>query len=179
MTIFNGIDGNILSKNKKVLVILLALVVITCGEFKGDRGSNGSIGSDGVDAVVTLTAVKKHNPSEFLPQKVNFVGSIFIPKKLYVTKGCGSNDGSTDKAAQLIIDSSIVCRYNPGSSLNKPCQSGNQSQIKRSKTYELVNCDLGYQSDDLVTVNNTLKLNLSKADSSEDEVELKAVINKL
>lgn len=165
---------------RNVILLMCLVFLASCGTpLEGDDGRNGKDGKNGEDATLELISIKKHNPSQFFPQTMSYSGVISIPGKLYITKGCGSNDGGSNKAAQLTIDSSIVCRYNPSSTVNKPCQSGNQNQIKDSKIYELVNCDLGYQADDVISVNSTLELNLSKADSSESEVHLKAFILEL
>lgn len=174
-------------------LVFLSLMFTSClviAPFPGDDGSNGLNGKNGVSGVdgkngvdgkdgtdgensaIFLEAVKEHKStgSNFIPQTKSTIGYILIPEKAYIVEGCGSNDGGTNKAAQLTIDDSITCRYNPKSTVNRPCGT---SQEEKSKTYHLVNCDLGYQEGDILQVDESVRLNLTKADSNIERVVLR------
>lgn len=183
-------------KNTSLLKMLALVTLLTlttaCGKgevfepvkksLQGESGEKGSDGADGADgndgdsgddgdsSALFLSATKKHSPSQFISDRRELVGYVIIPEKAYIVKGCGSNDGGVNKAAQLIIDDTIVCRYNPDSTVNKPCGT---SQEELSKVYKLVSCDLGYDSGDIVAVDESVELSLTKADSSQEEVVLR------
>lgn len=141
----------------------------------GLSGPQGPQGDPGTPAIsfVTLVAHKYHSPSVFVPHIVELPGlEARVPASLRITQGCGSNDGGPNRAAQLEFGT-IVCRYNPTSTLNKPCEGTNAGQIAASLVYVLDTCDDDAVAGDYLDA-TIIGLNLSKSDSSVRHTSIQA-----
>lgn len=113
--------------------------------------------------LLTATKVHKSNGSVFIPDDLSFSGSIIVPDSLVMIQGLGSNDA---RAAVLEIDNGAVeCLFSPSSTVNKPYQSKNSSQIQNSVRYWLLSCSDSSLAGDEIAVTSNVKLSLNKADS--------------